>query len=635
MSSVLDQLPDSVPWVTVDTETSGLHPDDGARVACAALTWPEQRDPDTDYGEFDLRTLTLPFDQGVRDKIAVTQLRLEDDAQDDPNLTEADWKRMLEWLVEQPLVMHNAKFDCILTRAGTRHWPGVDLSRAVVWDTMLAQGEIEPTEPRGLDAVTRRLGLGTQGKQGVEAIKGWLKANKFPPTRYDLAPWDIVRQYVGTDTELTADLYIWQQGWLKENPDGEWVNGRIERELRLLRALYAMEVRGVGYDAAASEQAARQLEETMARLRLGFPFDPDVKKQVAGYFVGTMKLEPERRTEKKGDPQIDEEQLREWIKEGVIHARELDDYNKCKRAVSMWYRGYAEKMGVDGRLRTTFRQGHVKSGRMSVERVQLQAMPKRDKFNRDVFADLPQPRNLLVPKEDYAIWTLDLSQAELRVASRYAGCKNMLRQLADGEDIHSNTCMETLDGDPDADDWKELRDIAKRLTFGGIFQIGGEKFQATLAKLADIHWPLAQCEEAVRRWRQLYPEFGQMYYKSMRMADRQKWVPLLKGTPFEYRSWFGERDYPQSAWNRVVQGSLAEGFKQLLIGVEENWPGYLILTVHDSTYLECPIDEGDRIAAEVAEWAAELMTGLFHIDMKMDIDRPKELIVPSEGVIRG
>lgn len=616
--------------MAVDTETSGLHPDDGARVACVSLTWPEVDAagdillrPGTDTPV--LTTKAMPFDQGVRDKIAVTQLRLDDDGVEDPNLGEREWREMLQWCLRQLLVFHNAKFDLILMRAGTRHWPGIDLSGALHWDTMLAQGEIEPTELRGLDIVCRRLGLGV-GKEGLDELKGWLKANKFPPTRYDLAPWDIVRPYVSTDTERTADLFVWQRTWIEENGEqGEFVDRRMDDELDLLRTLYAMENRGIGYDAAASEQAAQKLEATMAKLRVGFPFDPDVKKQIAGYFVETMKLTPDRRTEKKGEPQIDEEQLRAWIKDGVIHARELDDYNKCKRAVSMWYRGYAEKMGVDGRLRTTFRQGHVKSGRMSVERVQLQAMPKKDKFSREVFADLPQPRNLMVPRGGHAIWALDLSQAELRVASRYAGCKEMLKQLAAGEDIHSNTCMETLDGDPDAENWKELRDIAKRLTFGGIFQIGGEKFQATLAKLADIHWPLADCEQAVQRWRRLYPEFGKMYYKSMRKADREKCVPLLKGTRYEYLSYFGERDYPQSAWNRVVQGSLAEAFKHLLIGTEKQWPGHLILTVHDSVYLECPIDEGDQIAKECAEWGAALMTELFHIEMRMDIDRPKEL----------
>jgi DNA polymerase-1 len=294
--------------------------------------------------------------------------------------------------------------------------------------------------------------------------------------------------------------------------------------------------------------------------------------------------------------------------------------------VSMWYRGYPEKAGADGRLRCYYKQTEVKSGRMSVQRVQLQAIPKADKALTIPNYNVPHVRWLLRAREGYGLWNLDLSQAELRVAAKYCGCQTMLDMLLGGTDFHGETCKGTLEASPEDADWKEKRDIAKRLTFGSIFQIGGEKFQATLAKLADVHWELEKCEAAVHSWRSMYPEFQRAYYKSMRLFDRRGYVTLLPHTPYEMRSYRGPRDFENTGWNRIVQGSLAEALRLWLVEVEKKWPGYMVLTVHDSVVLEAPLDEGDELAAEVAVHTGELMTELFGVPMLCDHERYKTYV---------
>lgn len=606
------------PWVAVDTETSGLHPDDGARVACVSMTW-------LGWQSDELHTLALPFDQGVRDKLEFARVSLFE--QEDPNLPEADWYEMLAWLSRQRLVFHNAKYDLMMLRAGTRHWGGIDLRDALHWDTALAQRELDPTERAGLDAATQRLGI-ADGKQGLDALAAWLKREKHPPKRYDLAPWDIVQEYVSTDTELTAKLYLNQmeriERWLPEDQDT--IHERMDRELRLTKALLAMEWRGLLYDGVASLEAAELLEQRANEIEARLPFNQDGAHQ---YFFETLGLTADRVSEKTGRPSLDEEQVRKWAAEGIEWAAEYAELTKARRAVSMWYRGYPEKMGVDGRLRCVFKQGFVKSGRMSVERVQLQAMPKDDKYSAvgsrerlSVYEGIPGVRSLLRSGEGKGLWSLDLSQAELRVAAKYSGCKNMLDELlSDDPDIHGKTARNVLRVTSDDPDWKFQRDVAKRLTFGGIFMVGGKTMQETLAKLADIHMPVEECEALVQGWRNLYPEIAHTYRRAERTFSDKGYVRLLPNTPYETRSWLGPRDWPRTAWNRIVQGSLAEAFKLLMIGVEERWPGSLILTVHDSTVLEMPLDEGDQIAAEIAAWGGELMTNLFGIEMSMDTDR--------------
>ena len=449
-------------------------------------------------------------------------------------------------------------------------------------------------------------------------------------------PWDVIKLYVTTDAEMTDDAYNWQQRRLEEirkgdNPESErfynMLMGRIEREYLAMRANYEMERRGLGYDDETSLAAADKLEAAAREIERRMPFNVR-PKETHRYFIQQLGLETDRLTD-GGKPSIDEEQMRKWIADGIPWAEEHMLVSKARRASSMWYRGYPEKMGADGRLRTVFKQGDVKSGRFAVERVQLQAIPKADKYAQvgssvrlPIYEDIPDVRDLIRPREGYGLWNLDLSQAELRVATKYAECERMARELANGEDIHSNNTIELdLCSGPDHPLWKQKRDIAKRTTFGGIFQIGPETFQATLSKLANVYLPLEECAVIIHRWRSRYPEFGTEYRRQQRKAYAEKYVYLLPYTPLEERSYFTSYDRPQTAWNRVVQGSLAIVFKMWMGETERSWPGNLVLMIHDSLVLECPLDEGDEIAAEVAAYGRELTTNAFETEMRVDIDR--------------
>jgi len=366
------------------------------------------------------------------------------------------------------------------------------------------------------------------------------------------------------------------------------------------------------------------LEHRADELERKMPFRCNIN-DAKRYFFDELGLVPDRKTD-KGAPSLDEEQVRRWSKTGPGQVKWAAEYalvSKARRAVSMWYRGYPEKLGLDGRLRCSYKQGTVKSGRMSVERIQLQAMPKSDK----ALEGIPEVRSLLRAAPGKQLLSLDLHQAELKVAAEYAQCKRMLELLAAGEDLHGITCEQVLKVKRDDVDFKLKRDIAKRLTFGAIFMIGGKTFQETLSKLADIQLPLRECEQLVADWRQLYPEFEVAYKKAMRKMETRGWVRVLPNTPYESQSWLGPRDYAKTGWNRVVQGSLAEFLKLWLIEIEANWPGQMVLTVHDSVVLEVPDTKaGRQVADEIAGLGGAMATDLLMrpdsgVRMTVDVDR--------------
>ncbi len=141
--------------------------------------------------------------------------------------------------------------------------------------------------------------------------------------------------------------------------------------------------------------------------------------------------------------------------------------------------------------------------------------------------------------------------------------------------------------------------------------------------------PLEECEEIVRRWRKTYPEFGWIYNSLDRKVHEDQWVwtlPVMGQVPgpLSEQSWFGPRDYPHTAWNRVVQGSLA-AFNKIWLAKTEQWtaelgvPEALVLNVHDSEVLELPVSEGREIAEEIGRRGGLLATKVFTVPMKVDV----------------
>ena len=612
--------------VAVDTETSGLFPDDGARVACVACAWKGG-------------SIALPFDQGMRDKPPTTKRRYEerrkaeenqlafDALEEDPNLDEDAWQQLLWLLAKKPLVFHHSAFDLIMMHAGTRHWGGIDLGDNVHWDSMIAHRVWRPNSSAGLDNAARELGIGQ--KQGLDAVRDWLRQAKKPKGRYDLVPWSIIEQYVKVDAETTFALYEQQLLHFKEEPeeDLERLLRECRREFDLAVVLMRMEQRGLGYDVKRSLEAAEEMERKVEDIVAQLPF----KLTPAGarkYFLD-QGLFPDRTTP-TGAPSIDAEQIREWAAEDppVEWAAEYRDATKAKRAASMWYRGYVEKIGEDGRLRCRYRQvklrdagssdndSGARSGRLSVERVNLQAMPKGDKIEEGMVG----VRDLLLAKKGCALVSLDMSQAELRAAARYSMCETMQRMLTEGVDFHGKTTEDVMHVERDHPEWKLKRDIGKKLTFGAIFGIGGESFQALLAKETGLHLDLDECNELVQNWRRTYPEIMKAYRRAERVFRERGYVRILPGTEYESRSYLADGDWPHTGWNRMVQGSLAAWLRLWLVEIEHEHPGVIVLTVHDSVVLELPKRNAKKTAQTIADAAAARASELFDTPMAVDLE---------------
>ena len=230
-------------------------------------------------------------------------------------------------------------------------------------------------------------------------------------------------------------------------------------------------------------------------------------------------------------------------------------------------------------------------------------------------------RDLLLAKKGHSLVSLDMSQAELRAAAKYSGCESMQQMLTEGVDFHGKTTEDVMHVERDHPEWKLKRDIGKKLTFGSIFGIGGERFQALLAKETGVHLPLEECVELVQNWRRTYPEIMKAYRRAERIFRERGYVRILPGTEYESRSYLADGDWPHTGWNRMVQGSLAAWLRLWLVEIEREHPGAIVLTVHDSLVLELPKQTAMKTAKLIAEKSSARASELFKTPMAIEIER--------------
>lgn len=627
----LKDLPDGYP-INVDTETSGLYRDAGARIAAVSFSF---RPPDGDWQPDWNQPMVwkaVAFDQGVRhlplgekdldDKTAKRISKWPDEAfnEDAGNLSPERFVDLTEQLKRLKVTWHNAKFDQHMFDAGLRGLEaetGVNLEDQFEWDTQLAQSVIDPRFGTGLKPTSVRLHLGQElgVKEGMEddeqqALAPWLgpKTGKNANPRFDLVPWSVMGPYAKMDAAMTLLLKEYQ--WDLCYEEYAFVVHHIAREFDLMKVLYRMERRGVRFDLDTAFQMETLIEAAKVETAAILPFRV-TPVEARKYFFGKEEdgglahpVFSDKVTEKRGDPQVDDEVIERLAKEnweGQAVAKDYQRHESLKSANAKWYGAWPYMAGKDGRLRTNHRQAHVVSGRLAVERIQLQAiphiyqMPKVDGLVsvRDLFYEDKMCPCGCGPME---MWEFDVSQAEIRIATAQAQCWPMLEGIRRGDDSHSIATRLMFAGQLDGQDnahpeWDLYRGIAKRCNLGILYGIGVRTLTDQLKKFAGIDPPQTQVRGWIADWKAAFPEMEQRLFMMERRVVDLGYVRLINGR----QRWFTPYEPAHKGFNQEIQGSLAEVMKVVMIDAENTWPDSLLLQIHDSLVMrfgKCQLEAG-------------------------------------------
>jgi DNA polymerase-1 len=327
----------------------------------------------------------------------------------------------------------------------------------------------------------------------------------------------------------------------------------------------------------------------------------------------TLKLPVIRRT--KTGYSTDEEVLRQLADQHPLPLRVIE-YRELQKLKSTYIDGLLAAVDrTTGRVHTTFNQAVTATGRLSSSNPNLQNIPIRSEYGRQIRRAFIAPAGSILVSGDY-------SQIDLRVLAHVSGDAALVRSFVAGEDIHAATAREVFRCPPDMPVPAEQRRMAKAINFGIVYGIS----PYGLAQQLKI--PNDEAGAYIKQYFAKYPGVAAWIESIVQEArtqgsvttlfGRRRYLPEINAKNAQMRN-FAER----TAMNTPIQGTAADIIKIAMITLdralrERGFSARLLVQVHDELVFEVPREEAGVLAPfirEHMEQAAQLRVPLV-VDMK-------------------
>ena len=576
--------------VAWDTETTDLEPRD-ARLVGIGCCWGTE--PET--------VAYIPIGHttgGNLDKVTVLDaLR--------PILESADY----------PKALQNAKFDRLVLR-----YQGITLA-GVVFDSMLASYVLNPDSSHNLGELAQRY-LGLSAKSYTDLV----------PKGQTIADLNIttVAEYCGMDVYATFGLVPKLSAELEKVPDLHKLLLEVEQPLEPVLA--EMESDGIRIDSVYLQELSKHLEKELAK------FEEDAYAAAGKKFnLGSPKQLSKLLFEEL-DPPLDRKKSRKIQTGYSTDAATLEklqgdhpvvdaiiEYRTLSKLKSTYVDALPALVRPDThRVHTNFNQTVTSTGRLSSSNPNLQNIPIRTAFSREI-------RKAFVPKPGWLIVAADYSQIELRILAHLCKEPVLVEAYKKNEDIHTVTARLLFEKETVTPDERRL---AKTINFGVIYGMGAQRFaRETGIKASDG-------KVFIERFNQRYPQVFAYLQRMQQEAIALGYVETILGRR-RYFSFTSDRlrklrnrkpeeinldelrgltandaGLLRAAANAPIQGSSADIIKIAMVRLHEvlqNYQARLLLQVHDELVFEVPPDEWEELQPQIhstMESAVELSVPL-------------------------
>lgn len=580
----LAQHRDPTQPVAWDTETTSIEPRDAELVGIGCC-W--------GTGQDDMAYIPTGHQEGTQLASATVLEILR------PILESADY----------PKALQNAKFDRLVLRC-----QGIQLA-GVVFDPMLASYVLNPETTHNLtDLSLKYLNLTAQSYTDLV------------PKGKTIADIDIesVATYCGADVFTTFQLVSILQHELDQNQAAATLFKTLEVPLEPVLA--DMEFQGVRIDQDYLRNFSAQLEidlneiEHTAYNEAEETFNLGSPKQLSELLFTKLGLDKRKsRRNKSGGYSTDAATL-----EKLQGDHPVVDLIVKHRTLSKLKSTYVDALPNlvrpdTQRVHTDFNQAVTATGRLSSSNPNLQNIPIRTEFSRQIRAAfVPQPGWLLV--------SADYSQIELRILAHLSDEPVLVNAYKNNQDVHTLTAQLLFEKDEIS---TEERRLGKVINFGIIYGMGAARF----AREANVS--RTEAKTFIDRFNDSYPNVFEYLQQMQREAIAYGYVHTLMGrrryfnfTSHSLRNLKGQdpstialdklrpNGYDagslRAAANAPIQGSNADIIKVAMIQLHKLLQGYqarLLLQVHDELVFEVPPEEWKDLEVKIKttmESAAEL-----------------------------
>jgi DNA polymerase-1 len=575
--------------VAWDTETNNLEPRDAELVGIGCC-W------GTNPDEIAYIPLNHQTGENLNKEIALQALR--------PIFESASY----------PKTFQNAKFDRLVFKC-----QGINLT-GVVFDPMLASYVLNPDSSHNLsDLAQKHLGL---------SIKNYLDVVPKGKTIADIEI-NKIADYCGLQVWATFQLVPKLRAELEKIPALSQLLVEVEQPLEAVLA--DMEYNGIQINTAYLKELSQQLETDLAKLEQQAyeiaeeKFNLGSPKQLSQILFEKLGLSTKHSRKIQTGYSTDAatlERLREIDTTGIIDA--IIEYRTLAKLKSTYVDALPALVRADTkRVHTDFNQTTTSTGRLSSSNPNLQNIPIRTAFSRQI-------RKAFLPEPGWLMVAADYSQIELRILTHLSQEPVLVEAYQNNEDIHTVTARLMFEKE---DITSDERRVAKTINFGVIYGMGSLRFSRSTGVDRNL------ANEFIKRFSKRYPKIFAYLEGLKKQAIAQGYVETILGRRryFEFTTNslrqlkgsnpedidlgklknLGNYDTGllRSAANAPIQGSSADIIKIAMVRLHEtlqNYQARLLLQVHDELVFEIPPQEWEEL----------------HMQIKLTMENAVQLSVP-------
>ncbi len=573
---LLEKFTNSETPVAWDTETTDLEPRDAELVGIGCC-WGSKLD------EVAYIPLNHKIGDNLNQEIAIVALR--------QILESADY----------PKALQNAKFDRLVLRC-----QGIKLA-GVVFDSMLASYVLNPDGIHNLGDLSKKY-LGLTAKSYLELV----------PKGKTIADIDIpaVANYCGMDAYSTFGLVPKLREELDKIPTLHKLLLEVEQPLEPVLA--EMEYTGFRINTDYLKELSQQLEIDLAKLEeqailiAGEKFNLGSPKQLSEILFDKLGLSTKYSRKIQTGYSTDAatlERLQEVDETGFVDA--IMEYRTLSKLKSTYVDALPTLVRPDTqRVHTDFNQTVTSTGRLSSSNPNLQNIPIRTAFSRQI-------RKAFVPQSGWLMVAADYSQIELRILAHLSQEPVLVQAYQQNEDIHTVTARLVFEKE---DITSDERRLAKTINFGVIYGMGYLRF----SRSTGVDKTLAN--EFIQRFYSRYPKVFEYLESVKKQAIAQGYVETILGRRryFDFTSnsihkYKGNKledidlkklgnlgafdaGLLRAAANAPIQGSSADIIKIAMVKMHEVLQSYqsrLLLQVHDELVFEVLPSEWSELEPQI------------------------------------
>jgi DNA polymerase-1 len=578
----LEKFTDNNNPVAWDTETTALEPRD-AKLVGIGCCWGTEK---TDIAYIPLEHTT---GTQLKKEIVLEALR---------PILESD---------QYPKALQNAKFDRLILKV-----QGINLA-GVIFDTMLASYVLNPDESHNLTELSRKYldsGIVAKSYKQLSLGKNQTIADLDIPT---------VAEYCGLDVYATYLLVPKLREKLQQVPELHKLLLEIEQPLEAVLA--EMEYQGIRINVDYLKQLSSQLEkqldiiEKRAYEEAGTEFNLGSPKQLSQLLFETLELSTKKSRKTKTGYSTDAKVL-EKLKGDHPIIDSILEHRTLAKLKSTYVDALPELVHPQTkRIHTDFNQAITATGRLSSSNPNLQNIPIRTEFSRQI-------RQAFIPEPGWVLIAADYSQIELRILAHLSDEPILVEAYKNNRDIHTVTAQFLFEKDNPTDVTPEERRFGKTINFGVIYGMGALRFSREMKVNTN------KAKEFIERFNQQYEKLFKYLEQQKKTAISQGYVTTLlgrrryfnfespslkelKGSPLkdidlDLLKSIGQNDAQllRAAANAPIQGSSADIIKIAMVKLKDvlqNYTAKLLLQVHDELVLEVPPEEWEELQPKIKQ----------------------------------